>query len=152
MVFGVYAYGNIEMKREVLRARKIKESEMIHLADAHKLFQRLSKNDTVIVYSVMDFSSVSMFCKFSAEVINKGASLKIVNEHYLDIGNGKVWRDSVQAHINTLVDLEQHCYERLVRGLKLNKASAQFLADIIGGYSVSVLSSAFCNDGILHRG
>lgn len=93
-----------------------------------------------------------MFCKFSAEVINKGASLKIVNEHYLDIGNGKAWRDSVKAHIKTLVDLERKCYERLVRGLKLNKASAQFLADIIGGYSVSVLPLAFCNDGILHRG
>ena len=152
MVFGVYAYGNIEMKREVLRGMKIKETELIHLSEATKLFQRLSSNDRVVVYSVKDFVSVNMFCRFVSEVLKRGASLKIVNEHYLDIGNGKVWKENVQAHINALCGVEQHCYERLSRGLKLNKAASEFLADVVGGCSVSALSVAFCNDGILRRG
>jgi len=152
MVFGVFAYGNIEMKREVLRGRKVKESELIHLSEVHKLFQRLSANDTVIVYTVKDFASVSMFSRFVAEVTKRGVSVKFINEHYLDIGNGKVWRDSVQAHINALIGLEQFCYERLSKAFKFNKAASEFLADIIGGCSVSALSIAFCNDGILRRG
>ena len=152
MVFGVYAYGNIEMKREVLRGMKIKETELIHLSEVTKLFQRLSSNDRVVVYSVKDFASVSMFYRFVSEVTKRGASLKFINEHYLDVGNGKVWKDSVQAHINALIGVEQYWYERLSRGLKLNKAASEFLADVVGGCSVSTLSVAFCNDGILHRG
>ena len=152
MLFGVYAYGNVEMKREVLRGRKIKETELIHLSEVNKLFQRLSANDTVIVYTVKDFASVTMFSRFVSEVTKRGVSVKFINEHYLDVGNGKVWKDSVQAHINAMIGVEQYCYERLSRGLKLNKAASEFLADIIGGCSVSALSIAFCNDGILRRG
>ena len=152
MVFGVYAYGNIEMKREVLRGRKIKETELIHLSEVHKLFQRLSANDTVIVYTVKDFASVTMFSRFVAEVTKRGVSVKFINEHYLDVGNGKVWRESVKAHIDAMIGLEQFCYERLSKAFKLNKAASDFLADIVGGCSVSALSGAFCNDGILHRG
>lgn len=123
MVFGVYGYGNNEAKKEVFRGMKIRESEMIHLSEASKLFQRLSNKDRVVIYSVRDFASVSTFYRFAMEVHRIGASLKIVNEHYLDIGNGKVWRDSVQAHINALIGVEQLCYERLSKGFKLNKSS-----------------------------
>lgn len=76
MLFAVYAYGNIEMKREVLRGRKVKETELIHLSEVHKLFQRLSASDTVIVYSVKDFASVTMFSRFVAEVTKRGVSVK----------------------------------------------------------------------------
>lgn len=59
----------------------------------------------------------------------RGVSLKFINEHYLDIGNGNVWRDSVQAHINALIGVEQFCYERLSKGflIRLHQSSWQML-------------------------
>ena len=107
MIFGVYALGNVEMKKEVLRSRKIKESELFPLSECNKLFQRLCSNDTVVVYSVRDFVSVNIFYIFTSEVLKRGASLKVLNEHYLDVGNGKIWKDSVQAHVSTLIEVEQ---------------------------------------------
>lgn len=152
MIFGVYALGNVEMKKEVLRSRKIKESELFPLSECNKLFQRLCSNDTVVVYSVRGFVSVNIFYIFTSEVLKRGASLKVLNEHYLDVGNGKIWKDSVQAHVSTLIEVEQVGYDRLVQGLRLNKAAAQFVAETIGGCSVNSLSLAFGNNGILHRG
>ena len=94
------------------------------------LVSRLNFGDTIIYISVDRFLSVSQYVVFSEKVLNAGVSLRIMEQPYLDIGNGKHWRSSVVSHLHTLVHAENFMINRLYSALERKRVSI-LLADVL---------------------
>lgn len=78
--------------------------------------------------------------------------MKILEQPYLDIGNGKHYRPSVEEHLKTLVALESANGNRLLGSLKLNATGKDYVARCITDITVGILAKTYASDGILHRG
>ncbi len=95
MVYGIVSEKDNETTRTVFRSKKIADTDIYPVTKLDLLVPRLKAGDTVICISVDRFLSVSQYVVFSEKVLNAGVSLRIMEQPYLDIGNGKHWRSSV---------------------------------------------------------
>ena len=149
-------YGLVRDKRELtsmelLISKKVNRSNIAEAAHMVELVQRLNKGDIVWAVSVFDFCTVSLFYAFTFGVLEKGATLRIIKQSYLDVGNGKIWRESVKEHIKCLAGVEQQAVRRLTEAFDLNPRGRAFVADFVAEMMICVLSATYSQEGILRR-
>lgn len=85
------------------KSKKISQNNRVPVARLKQLVQVLSAGDVVHVVSVDRFPSVGVFVAFVDAVLKAGAIMKILEQSYLDVGNGKYYRQSVAEHLKVLV-------------------------------------------------
>ena len=102
--------------------------------------------------SVDRFSSVSVFVAFASIVLKTGASMKILEQPYLDIGNGKHYKASIEEDLKVLARLESANVNRLIGALQLTDAGKEYVIRCVTDISVGILAKTYASDGILHRG
>lgn len=117
-----------------------------------QLVQMLGSGDVVFVVSVDRFPSVGVFVTFADAVLKTGASMKILEQSYLDVGNGKHYRQSVEEHLKVLVGLESMNVNRLLGSLKLTVTGKDYVARCVTDITVGILAKTYASDGILNRG
>lgn len=117
-----------------------------------QLANTLRAGDVVYVISVDRFPSVNAFVMFAVIVLKTGACMKILEQPYLDIGNGKHYKASVEAHLNVLAGLESANASRLIGALKLTDSGKDYVSRCIKDITIGILAKTYVSDGILHRG
>ncbi len=152
MLYGVVKYAGQKTSIAVLESKKIKRCNIAEASQMQVLLQRIGRGDTVWAVSVADFCNVTMFYVFADGVVKAGASLRIIQEPYLEVGNGKMWKDSIREHIQLLSTLEQTNVRKLLLALNLNARGRDFVAGCVMDISISILALTYSQEGILHRG
>lgn len=152
MVYGIVSEKDNETTRTVFRSKKIADTDIYPVTKLDLLVSRLNFGDTIIFISVDRFLSVSQYVVFSEKVLNAGVSLRIMEQPYLDIGNGKHWRSSVVSHLHTLVQAENVTVNRLYSVLELTDKGKYYVSRCVTDMSIGILAKTYSVDGILRRG
>lgn len=151
MTYGLVNDTGSQTEIAVMKSKKISDGNIGTVSQIPALFSRLNCGDTIWIATVADFPSVSRFAVFADAVLKFGIVLRIVSEPYLEVGNGKHWRASIQNHIDRLVALESANAGRLFSFLELNQAGKDYVARCITDITIGILAKTYASDGILHR-
>lgn len=119
MVYGIISKRDNDITRTVFRSKKIADTDIYPVTKLDVLVSRFNSGDIIICIGVDRFLSVSQYAVFSERVLNAGVSLRIMEQPYLDIDNGKHWRSSVVAHLHSLVYAENAMVNRLYSVMEL---------------------------------
>lgn len=152
MVYAIISEKDNQTSLAYFKSKKIPQGNFVPVSKLQHLVQVLGSGDVVFVVSVDRFPSVRTFVTFADAVLRTGASMKILEQSYLDVGNGKHYRPCVKDHLNTLVALEQGIGGRLVSSMKLNSNGNRLVYLGVTSITVGVLAKTYASDGILHRG
>ena len=124
---------------------------IIHVSRLEVLLARVVAGDTIYVISVNRFPSVSRFVAFADAVLQEGVALRILEQPYLEVGNGKHFRPAVAEYLGVLVYLERSNAQRLISTFSFNASGKDYAADCIADITVGILAKTYSSDGILHR-
>ena len=152
MVYAIISEQDNQTSLAYFKSRKIQKKNYVSVSGLQQLVHVLSAGDMVHVVSVDRFKSVGVFVAFAEVVLKAGASMKILEQPYLDIGNGRYYRRSVEEYLKTLVALESVNGNRLLGSLKLTDAGKDYVARCVTDITVGILAKTYASDGILHRG
>ena len=152
MVYAIISEKDNQTSLAYFKSKKIPQGNYVRVSSLQLLAQKLTAGDVVYVVGIDRFSSVGVFVAFADSVLKAGASMKILEQPYLDIGNGKHYRPSVEEHLKTLVALESANGNRLLGSVKLNATGKDYVARCITDITVGILAKTYASDGILHRG
>lgn len=119
MNYGIVSEKDDKTSLDFMKSKKVEVTNMYPSYKLSLLVSRLICGDVIYVISVDRFPSVSRFVAFADRVLMAGVALKIMNEPYLEVGNGKHWRPAIQRHMDTLVVLENANVNRLLGTIKL---------------------------------
>ena len=152
MVYGIISAKDNQTSLAYFKSKKVSQGNLVTADRLKQLANILSAGDVVHVISVDRFPSVNAFVTFAGIVLKTGASMKILDQPYLDIGNGKHYKASIEEHLKVLAGLESANVNRLVYALKLNGAGNQLLYQCVTDISLGILAKTYASDGVLHRG
>ena len=134
------------------KSKKVSASNMVTADRLKQLGNVITAGDVIHVVSVDRFLSVSAFVAFAGMVLRSGASMKILEQPYLDIGNGKHYKASIEEHLNVLARLESANVSRLLGSMQLTDAGREYVIRCVTDISLGIVSNTYGSDGILHRG
>jgi hypothetical protein len=152
MVYRIISAKDNQTSLAYFKSKKVSQGNLVTADRLRQLVNVLSAGDVVHVVSVDRFPSVNAFVIFAGIVLKTGASMKILDQPYLDIGNGKHYKSSIEEHLKVLVGLESANINRLVSALKLNGAGKEYVIRCVIDISLGILAKTYASDGILHRG
>ena len=152
MIYGIVSEKDDKTSLAYLKSKKVAEVNIIHVSRLDVLLARVVAGDSIYVISVNRFPSVSRFVAFADAVLQEGVSLRILEQPYLEVGNGKHFRPAVAEHLNMLVFLERSNAQRLLSTFTFNASGKEYAADCIADITVGILAKTYSSDGILHRG
>lgn len=135
-----------------LKNKKVSNQNIVNVARIGQLLGGLQPGDVIHVVSVNRFPSVSAFVAFANAILKLGASLRILDNPCLDVGNRKIYRASVSEHLKMLAELERMHGNRLLNALRLNEAGKNYVSGCVTDITVGILAKTYSSDGILHRG
>lgn len=135
-----------------LKSKKVPDVNVVHVSRLNVLLARVVAGDIIYVISVNRFPSVSRFLAFADAVLQEGVSLRILEQPYLEVGNGKHFRPAVVENLRVLVYLERSNAQRLISTFSFNASGKDYAADCIADITVGILAKTYSSDGILHRG
>lgn len=151
MTYGIVSEKDDNTSFVYLKSKKVADIHIIHVTRLDVLLTRFVTGDTVYVVSVDRFPSVSRFVAFAEAVLHAGVSLRILEQPYLEVGNGKHFRPTVAEYLNALVHLERQNAQRMFSTFSFNAAGKDYVADCIADITVGILAKTYSSDGILHR-
>lgn len=151
MVYGIVSAKDNQTSLAYFKSKKVPQSNLVTADRLKELANILSAGDVVHVVSVDRFSSVNAFVTFAGIVLKTGASMKILEQPYLDIGNGKHYKSSIEEHLNVLAGLESANANRLLGTLQLTNSGKEYVIRCVTGISLGILAKTYASDGILHR-
>ncbi|MFA9379063.1 MAG: hypothetical protein ACERKZ_20310 [Lachnotalea sp.] len=88
MTYGLVNDVVSQIEIAVIKSKKILDSNIATVSNIGILLSKLNGGDSIWLVSVADFPSVSRFAAFADRVLKTGVALKIMNEPYLEVGNG----------------------------------------------------------------
>ena len=151
MVYGIVSAKDNQTSLAFFKSKKISQSNLVTADKLQQLVNVLSSGDVIHVVSVDRFPSVNAFVTFAGIVLKTGATMKILEQSYLDIGNGKHYKASVEEHLKVLAELESVNVSRLIGALKLTDAGKEYVIRCVTDISIGILAKTYASDGILHR-
>lgn len=152
MVYGIISAKDNQTSLAYFKSKKVSQGNLVTTDRLRQLVNVLSAGDVVHVVSVDRFPSVNAFVIFAGIVLKIGASMKILDQPYLDVGNGKHYKASIEEHLNVLVGLESANINRLVSAIKLIDAGKEYVIRCVTDVTIGMLAKTYASDGILHRG
>lgn len=152
MVYGIISAKDNQTSLAYFKSKKVSQGNLVTADRLRQLANVLSAGDVVHVVSVDRFPSVNAFVIFAGIVLKTGASMKILDQPYLDIGNGKHYKASIEEHLKVLVGLESANINRLVSAIKLTDAGKEYVIRCVTDVTIGILAKTYASDGILHRG
>src|SRR5574344_2849324 len=119
MVHGIISAKDNQTSLAYFKSKKVSQGNLVTADRLQQLANIISAGDVVHVVSVDRFPSVGVFVTFAGIVLKTGASMKILEQPYLDIGNGKHYKASIEEHLQVLAGLESANANRLLKSLHL---------------------------------
>lgn len=152
MMYAIISEKNGQTSLAYFKGKKIPQGNYVPVSRLQRLVKVLNVGDVVHVISTDRFPSAGVFMAFADAVLKAGASMKIMEQPYLNIGNGKHYKASVEEHLRVLVRLESANGNRLLGSLKLTATGKDYVARCVTDITVGILAKTYASDGILHRG
>lgn len=152
MIYGVISDLDNETTRILFREKKIPNTNVVPSQQLGELVKRLRTGDTVYAISINRFYNVWQLFIFGRFCMAHGISLRFSSQPYLDIVNGKHWKNTVIEHIKYISEMELYCKGRLQQAFRMNNAQWDFLFGCIEYMNLEVLAHTFDSDGVLKRG
>ncbi len=152
MMYAIISEKDGQTSLAYFKGKKIPQGNYVPVSRLQQLVKVLNVGDVVHVISTDRFPSAGVFMAFADAVLKAGASMKIMEQPYLDIGNGKHYKASVEEHLRVLVRLESANGNRLLGSLKLIATGKDYVARCVTDITVGILAKTYASDGILHRG
>ena len=152
MVYGIISVKDNNTSLAFFRSKKVSQGNLVTADKLQQLANVITAGDVVHVVSVNRFPSVNVFVTFAGIVLKTGASMKILEQTYLDIGNGRHYKASVEEHLNVLAGVESANVSRLIGALKLTDGGKEYVIRCVTDITIGILAKAYASDGILHRG
>lgn len=152
MVYGIISIKDNQTSLAYFKSKKVSQGNLVTTDRLQQLANVLSAGDVIHVVSVDRFPSVNVFVTFASIVLKTGASMKILDHPYLDIGNGKHYKASIEEHLKVLAGLESANINRLVSAIKLTDAGKEYVIRCVTDISLGILAKTYASDSILHRG
>lgn len=152
MVYGIISQKDNKTSIAFFKSKKVSASNMVTADRLKQLGNVITAGDVIHVVSVDRFLSVSAFVAFAGMVLRSGASMKILEQPYLDIGNGKHYKSNIEEHLNVLARLESANVNRLLGSMQLTDAGREYVIRCVTDISLGILANTYGSDGILHRG
>lgn len=152
MNYGLISALDDETTKYVFRGKKITENQMIPNYQIGEAVKQLHKGDTVYAISVNRFDSVSQLLAIGQFCMQKGVSLRFIGQPYLDLADGKCWRDSVLWQMEKMKSIELTAKGRLQQCIRMNKEGWETVFRCIEILNLEILAHTFSPDGILKRG
>ncbi len=152
MVYGIVSAKDNQTSLAYFKSKKISQGNLVSTDRLQQLANILRAGDVVYVVSVDRFPSVNAFVMFAGIVLETGASIKILEQPYLDVGNGRHYKASVEEHLKVLAGLESANVSRLIGALKLTDAGKDYVIRCVTYITIGILAKTYASDGILHRG
>ena len=152
MVYGIISQKDNQTSLAYFKSKKVSQSNLVNADRLQQLANVITAGDVIHVVSVDRFLSVNTFVTFAGIVLKTGASMKILDQPYLDIGNGKHYKTSIEEHLKVLAGLESVDTERLLKALKLTNTGKEYVIRCMTNVTIGILTKTYASDGILHRG
>ena len=152
MVYGIVSAKDNQTSLAYFKSKKVSQGNLVTADKLQQLANVITAGDVIHVVNVDRFPSVNAFVTFTGIVLKTGASMKILEQPYLDIGNGKHYKASVGEHLKVLAGLESVNISRLIGALKLTDAGKEYVIRCVTDISIGILAKTYASDGILHRG
>lgn len=152
MVYGIISAKDNQTSLAYFKSKKVSQGNLVTTDRLQQLANVLTAGDVIHVVSVDRFPSVNAFVIFAGIVLKIGASMKILDQPYLDVGNGKHYKSSIEEHLKVLVGLESANINRLVSAIKLTDAGKEYVIRCVTDVTIGMLAKTYASDGILHRG
>ena len=151
MMYAVISEKDNQTSLAYFKSKKIPQANFVSVSKLQQLIQTLSAGDMVHVVSVDRFPSVETFINFAMILFKMDVSMKILEQPYLDIVNGKRYKFGIERHLKALAELEYVNINRLISVLKCNSAGNQYIYRCVTDITVGILAKSYAADGILHR-
>lgn len=125
MIYGLIGDSNEGKEaRTLYRSKKITEANLVSMADSVRLPSCLNSGDVVHFFE----------------------------QPYLDIGNGKHWKNSTKKDICDRIRTEQEYVSLLFSKITLDDQCRWFVSRCISAMNVRMVAKTYSADGILKRG
>lgn len=152
MNYGLISALDDETTKYVFRGKKITGDCIIPNYRIAETVKNLRKGDTVYVISVNRFYSVSQLMVIGRICMQNGVSLRFIAQPYLDITDGKHWRDSILWQMEKMKSIEVSAKGRLQQCMQMTKEGWETVYRCIEIMNLEILAHTFSPDGILKRG
>lgn len=152
MHYGMVSALDDETTKYVFRGKKITENQMIPNYQIGEVVNHLHKGDVVYAISVNRFNSVSHLLAIGRLCRQKGVSLRFIGQPYLDLADGKCWRDAVLWQMEKMKSIEITAKGRLQQCMRMNNEGWAAVFRCIEIMNLEILAHTFSTDGILKRG
>lgn len=152
MNYGMISAMDDETTKYVFRGKHIKENQIVPNYKIAGIVQQLQKGDVMYVISVNRFNSVSQLLTIGRLCMEKGVALRFIAQPYLDIGNGKYWRDAVLWQMESMKSIELMAKGSLQKCMQMNHEGWETVFRCIEILNLEILAHTFSPDGILKRG
>lgn len=152
MNYGLISALDDETTKYVFRGKRITENQIIPNYEIGEAVKSLHKGDVVYVISVNRFNSVSHLLVIGRLCMQKGVSLRFIAQPYLDLANGKCWKDSVLWQMEYMHSIEMRAKSKLQQCMQMNREGWETVYRCIEIMNLEILAHMFSPDGILKRG
>lgn len=107
MVYGIVSQLDDATTKVYFKSKKIGDANVYTHNQLVTLIQTMKSDDVVFVVSVNRFFTVAQVLYFGKCCMEKGGSLHILAQPYLDLDNGKHWKPSVINQMIQIADVER---------------------------------------------
>lgn len=151
MKYGLYSDLDNNATKVIFKEKKIPAKNMIHIKNGQVLEHSLSEKDDCYIMSINRFMSVTQFYRFVILCQERGVSLHLINEPYLDVGNGKTLKRQMVSQIMQMIQIEYELKKHLGRHMRLTNEQWGVINRSIEIQNLEILSGIYSADGILKR-
>lgn len=152
MIYGIISNLDDATTSAYFRNKKVTEERIFHTNQLSTLLSVLRSGDVVHVVHINRFATVSQFLVFGRFCMSNGVSLHVLAQPYLDLGNGRQWREAVIRQMMRMVEVERQAKAHMVRGFKMGNEQWDYVYNCFERMNIESLAGIFDADGILKRG
>ena len=139
--------------RALYRGKKIREeNQLVSMEVIARFPYALKAGDVVYCVNVDYFASIAYLHDFCSKAVQRGAAVHFLAQPYLDVGNGKHWKNTVQQDTCCRMRLEREWIAYLFSRIALHDQGKRFVASCISAMNIQMVAKTYSSDGILKRG
>lgn len=151
MVYGFISRQDSELTELKFRGKRISQENVITNYEFGRFMKCLQRGDVVYVMSVNRFSSVRQLLVFGRFCKANGVTLHVIEQPYLDLTDGKNWKDSTVWQMERMIAIEEYAKAHLQRNFRMGKEQWEMLYQTLEIMNLEILAHTYSPDGILKR-
>ena len=151
MVYGFISRQDNELTELKFRGKRISQENVVANYEFGRFMQCLQRGDVVYVMSVNRFSSIRQLLVFGRFCKANGVTLHVIEQPYLDLTDGKHWKDSTVWQMERMIAIEDYAKGYLQKNFRMSNELWDRLYQTLEIMSLEILAHTYSPDGILKR-